>query len=73
VLAGHIHVSEDVFERDSLKQPSGKKAGALDLLTDSELEVLELLGHGKSSKEISPTRLVQCGGQCTWQQHPPEA
>ena len=53
VLAGHIHVSEDVFERDLLNQPSGKKAGALDLLTDSELEVLELLGHGKSSKEIS--------------------
>jgi DNA-binding NarL/FixJ family response regulator len=53
VLAGHIYVSEDVFARDSLKQPSEKKAGALDLLTDSELEVLELLGQGKSTKEIS--------------------
>ena len=53
VLAGHIHVSEDVFARNSLKQPSEKKAGALDLLTDSELEVLELLGQGKSTQEIS--------------------
>ena len=53
VLAGHIHVSEDVFERDSFKRPAGKKAGALDLLSDSELEVLELLGHGKSTQEIS--------------------
>jgi DNA-binding NarL/FixJ family response regulator len=53
VLAGHIHVSEDVFARDTLKHPPEKKAGALDLLTDSELEVLELLGQGKSTQEIS--------------------
>ncbi len=53
VLAGHIHVSEDVFAKDSLKQPSEKKAEALDQLTDSELEVLESLGHGKSTQEIS--------------------
>ncbi|HEY5234100.1 MAG TPA: response regulator transcription factor [Verrucomicrobiae bacterium] len=54
VLDGHIHVSEDVFSRDSSRQPSEKKPGALDLLTDSELEVLELLGQGKSTQEISP-------------------
>jgi DNA-binding NarL/FixJ family response regulator len=53
VLAGHIHVSEDVFARGSAKQTPEKKPGALDQLTDSELEVLELLGHGKSAQEIS--------------------
>jgi DNA-binding NarL/FixJ family response regulator len=54
VLAGHIYVSEDVFARTTLKQSSEEEsAGALDLLTDSELEVLELLGQGQSSKEIS--------------------
>ncbi len=54
VLAGHIYVSEDVFTRESLKSSSmEEKAGALDLLTDSELEVLEWLGQGKSAEEIA--------------------
>jgi DNA-binding NarL/FixJ family response regulator len=54
VLAGHIYVSEDVFVKTTLKQSSREeKAGALDLLTDSELEVLELLGQGKSVEEIA--------------------
>lgn len=53
VLAGHIYVSEDVFAREGMKQPEEKKAGALDQLTDSELEVLEMLGQGKSSEEMS--------------------
>jgi DNA-binding NarL/FixJ family response regulator len=54
VLAGHIYVSEDVFTRESLKSSSAEeKAGALDLLTDSELEVLEWLGQGKSAEEIA--------------------
>jgi len=53
VLAGHIHVSDDVFERDNLKQTAGKVPDPLDSLTDSELEVLESLGHGKSTQEIS--------------------
>jgi DNA-binding NarL/FixJ family response regulator len=53
VLAGHIYVSEEVFASGSSKQTSKKKAGSLDQLTDSELEVLELLGHGKSAEEIS--------------------
>ena len=53
VLAGHIYVSEEVFAKHSLKQPSQKKAGSLDQLTDSELGVLELLGQGKSTEEIS--------------------
>lgn len=53
VLAGHIYVSEDVFAADSAKQAPAKKAVPLDQLTDSELEVLELLGQGKSAEEIS--------------------
>ena len=53
VLAGHIYVTEEVFARASLKPVTEQKAGALDLLTDSELEVLELLGLGKSDPEIS--------------------
>jgi DNA-binding NarL/FixJ family response regulator len=53
VLAGHIYVSEEVFAKNSLKQPPQKKAGSLDSLADSELEVLEALGHGKSTEEIS--------------------
>lgn len=53
VLAGHIYVSEDVFSRGGLKKTADKEPGALDLLTDSELEVLEALGQGKSAGEIS--------------------
>jgi len=50
VLAGHIYVSEDVFVKSTLKQSvAEEKSGALDLLTDSELEILELLGLGKST------------------------
>lgn len=52
VLAGHIYVTEDVFA-DSDKPAAGKQAGLLDQLTDSELEVLELLGQGRSTPEIS--------------------
>lgn len=54
VLEGHIYVSEDVFARTTLKKSSDEEfAGALDLLTDSELEVLELLGQGSSPEEIA--------------------
>jgi DNA-binding NarL/FixJ family response regulator len=53
VLAGHIYVSEEVFAKETAKRPPAKKTGSLDLLTDSELEVLELLGQGKSTEEIS--------------------
>jgi len=53
VLAGRIYVSEEVFAGDPARQPADKKAGVLDQLTDSELEVLELLGQGKSAPEIS--------------------
>jgi DNA-binding NarL/FixJ family response regulator len=54
VLAGRIYVSEDVFARTTLKHSSEEEPeGALDQLTDSELEVLEQLGQGRSAKEIA--------------------
>ena len=53
VLAGHIYVSEEVFANRSIKHTSNSKAENLDLLKDSELEILELLGQGKSSHEIA--------------------
>ena len=53
VLDGHIYVSEDVFARTTLKQSDEEGAGALDLLTDSELEVLESLGNGSDADEIA--------------------
>ena len=53
VLAGHIYVCEEVFAREAEKLPAKKTAGPLDQLTDSELEVLETLGQGKSAQEIS--------------------
>ena len=53
VLAGRIYVCEDVFANHASKPPGKKTAGPLDQLTDSELEVLEALGQGKSTQEIS--------------------
>lgn len=53
VLAGHIYVSEDVFESTQPKRNPETPARGLDLLTDSELEVLEALGQGKATEEIS--------------------
>jgi DNA-binding NarL/FixJ family response regulator len=53
VLDGHIYVTEDVFAKESDRPPAQREASELDLLTDSELEVLELLGQGKSTPEIS--------------------
>jgi DNA-binding NarL/FixJ family response regulator len=53
VLVGHIYVSEDVFESDQPRRAFEKPAGGLDLLTDSELEVLEALGQGKAADGIA--------------------
>jgi DNA-binding NarL/FixJ family response regulator len=53
VLAGRIYVSENVFTSESFKLPSKEKTSLLDRLTDTELEVLESLGHGRSAQEIS--------------------
>jgi DNA-binding NarL/FixJ family response regulator len=53
VLDGHIYVTEDVFAAEASPEKIETEASGLDLLTDSELEVLELLGQGKSTPEIS--------------------
>jgi DNA-binding NarL/FixJ family response regulator len=53
VLAGQIYVSEEIFARSGGTEPAAKKAGPLDHLTDSELEVMEGLGNGKSASEIA--------------------
>jgi DNA-binding NarL/FixJ family response regulator len=56
VLAGHIYVSEEVMAR--VTKGSGRRTIAtqglkLGELTDDELEILELLGRGKSEPEIA--------------------
>lgn len=53
VLAGRMYVSENVLASNATKAPEESEVGALDLLTDTELEVLEMLGFGKTTQEIS--------------------
>ena len=53
VLAGHIYVSDEVFSQNTSGHSPAKKSSRLDSLTDSELEVLEALGRGKSVSEIT--------------------
>ncbi len=58
VLGGHIYVSEEVMTSgtngSSKKLPKEKvKSRPLDQLTDSELEILEALGKGRSNQEIA--------------------
>jgi DNA-binding NarL/FixJ family response regulator len=56
VLDGHIYVSEEVMDSTrggGRSRRSDENTRPLDRLTDSELEILELLGHGKSSSEIA--------------------
>lgn len=55
VLDGHIYVSEEVLAKKTgaTKRAPKVKARPLDQLADSELEVLQALGQGKSPREIS--------------------
>lgn len=57
VLGGHIYVSEEVMETRangaSTKSKANGKEHLLDQLTDTELEILELLGRGKSQQQVS--------------------
>ena len=56
VLNGHVYVSEDVVagrRSSSRSSKPAKNERPLEKLTDSELELLELLGSGISSKEIA--------------------
>jgi DNA-binding NarL/FixJ family response regulator len=56
VLGGHIYVSEQVMaSRSTISQERRSKAKTrpLERLTDSEIEILALLGQGKSNPEIA--------------------
>jgi DNA-binding NarL/FixJ family response regulator len=57
VLGGHIYVSEAVLNsggaKVAAKPVTAPKVRGIDQLTDSELELLELLGRGQSNQEIA--------------------
>jgi DNA-binding NarL/FixJ family response regulator len=64
VLDGHIYVSEEIFNKASkasLKKTSASEARQLDQLTDLELNIMELLGYGKTKDEIC--RQLQLDGK----------
>lgn len=56
VLRGGIYVSEEISEKLLMNAMQGKKeavSSPVDVLSDRELEVFELIGRGKSSTEIA--------------------
>ena len=56
VLGGHIYVSEEVLARTTKAPRKGiakPESRALDLLTDAELNILDLLGQGKNNHDIA--------------------
>lgn len=56
VLKGSIYVSEEINEKLLMNAMSGKKTviqSPVEILSDRELEVFELIGKGKSSNEIA--------------------
>jgi DNA-binding NarL/FixJ family response regulator len=56
VLEGHIYVSEEVLEgppKGRQGRKESKDIGLLNTLSDTELELLEQLGKGKSSLQIA--------------------
>ena len=64
VLGGHIYVSEEVLAarpKTAWNGGSELRSRPLDELTDSELEVLELLGRGKDNSAIASELHVGAG------------
>ncbi|MGV3659236.1 MAG: response regulator transcription factor [Prosthecobacter sp.] len=56
VLSGHVYTSERIAAAilDSLSRPrSAASSSVLSKLTDRELEILRMIGHGKESRIIS--------------------
>lgn len=53
VLAGQRYASPELLER--IADPTRRKADARTLLTDRELEVLELIGRGIGTRDIAQT------------------
>jgi DNA-binding NarL/FixJ family response regulator len=70
VLAGRIYVSDEIMTRGGKEAPArdpGPKSRPLAQLTDTELEVLEVLGEGKTNLEIARqlrTRAGTVSAQC---------
>lgn len=64
VLDGRIYVSEEVFSvrpKPASRRGSGVKDRPLAQLTDAELEVLELLGQGRTNGEIARQLHLRAG------------
>lgn len=56
VLEGKIYLSESMREREEFRGPARKRRSTLegvDLLSDRELQVFELIGRGLSTKEMA--------------------
>jgi DNA-binding NarL/FixJ family response regulator len=56
ILNGRLYVSEEVMahmSKTAPKRAAKEKARLIDQLSDEELEILELLGRGKTRQEIS--------------------
>jgi DNA-binding NarL/FixJ family response regulator len=53
VLGGHIYLSEDVLSPPAGDRAVSAPARPLDQLTDTELEILELMGSGNTNEEIA--------------------
>jgi DNA-binding NarL/FixJ family response regulator len=70
VLAGHIYVSDEIMAggaKGALARGSEPKSRPLGKLSDMELEVLELLGEGKTNLEIARQlrlRAAMVGARC---------
>lgn len=72
VLNGRIYVSEEVYASGRSTPPSASKASSLDKLTDSEFEILESLGEGKSNMEMAQhfqLSIREVNAQCLQIQH----
>lgn len=52
---GRIYLSESITQRvlERLRSPTTERPSLLGTLTDRELEVLDLIGHGKSTSDIA--------------------
>lgn len=58
VLAGGIYLSDEASERIVQKSVAGSREGnvsAIDLLSDREIQILQLLGEGQTSHQIART------------------
>ncbi len=67
ILSGHIYVSETVLARQNRQVAKSDRGREVEALSDSQLEILELLGKGASYSEIGKTLGVSplgVGAEC---------